>query len=86
MTKYVMTIEVDAEQFLPEEDKIPKGVTSDGPRSPKNDPRAKWVLMNQDGMKYLSPGDYVVTTPAGDKYVVQKDRFEADYKILGNSK
>jgi hypothetical protein len=78
--KYSMYVEVEAEQFLPEEDKIPKGVAPDGPRSPKTDPRAAWMLTNKSGASYVKSGDYVVTTPTGDRYIVPKDIFELNYK------
>lgn len=84
--KYYMKVFVDAEQFLPEEDKIPKGVTSDGPRSPKLDPRAAWVLFNpQQGMTYLKEGDYVITDETGLQYIVPSLIFEATYKPVTGS-
>ena len=79
--KYIMHVEVEAEQFLPEEDKIPKGVKSDGPRSPKDDRRAQWMLQNSSGGSYIKSGDYVVTT-GGERYIMQKDLFEKNYKPL----
>lgn len=80
--KYGMTIEIEAEQFLPEEDKIPTGVTSDGPRSPKTDPRASWVLKTPEGVVYLTEGDYIVTMADNSQYRVPADKFERDYKPL----
>lgn len=82
MAKYSLTITVDAEQFLPSEDKIPRGVTSDGPRSPRTDPRAKWVLMTNEGMTYLKEGDYVITSEGGDRYVMPQASFEKTYKLV----
>lgn len=83
--KYVMSIEIEAEQFLPEQDKIPQGVTSDGLRSPKTDPRSSWVLLNKKyGMKYISSGDYIITEPDGSQYSVPSDIFEAQYKPIGS--
>lgn len=79
--KYYMKVFIDAEQFLPDEDKIPKGVTSDGPRSPKTDPRASWILFTPEhGITYLKSGDYIVTDQTGVQYVVQSDIFEGLYK------
>jgi hypothetical protein len=78
--KYSMYVEIEAEQFLPEEDKIPKGVASDGLRSPKTDPRAAWMLTNKSGGSYIKSGDYVITVADGDRYIVPKDLFEKNYK------
>jgi hypothetical protein len=82
MQKYFKTIEIVAEQFLPNEDKIPEGVTSDGLRSPRTDPRSKWVLLSNDGLKYLADGDYVITDASGERYVIQKAQFEEEYKLM----
>lgn len=82
--KYAMTIEVEAEQFLPDEDKIPAGVQSDGPRSPKVDPRSSWILVDSiHGTKYMKPGEYVITNPDGSRYSVDGAFFEANYKPIG---
>jgi hypothetical protein len=77
--KYTMQVEVEAEQFLPSEDKIPKGVISDGPRSPKDDARSSWILHTQDGTSYMRDGDYVVTTAEGNRYIMQREVFEKIY-------
>lgn len=80
--KYVMTVEVEAEQFLPDEDKIPAGVVSDGPRNPKNDPRASWIVPTIDGAVYLRDKDYVITNVDGTRYVMKPESFETMYKPL----
>lgn len=80
MAKYVMTTEIEAEQFLPKEDKIPKGATGDGPRSPKADPRSAWIIITEEGMTYLTDGDYVITSATGSRYVMNKESFENNYK------
>lgn len=77
-----MQVVVYAEQFLPAEDKIPKGVTSDGPRSPKTDPRAAYVLHTEEGMSYVKSGDWVVTTDTGTRFIMPEAAFEANYKPL----
>ncbi len=79
--KYIMQVEIEAEQFLPEENKIPKGVMPDGPRSPKNDTRAAWILKSPDGTSYIKSGDYVVTQ-GENHYIMRKDLFEKNYKPL----
>lgn len=80
--KYAMYVEIEAERFLPDEDKIPKGVTSDGMRSPKTDPRSSWVLITKSGTSYIKAGDYVVTQADGSQYIMPADLFEKNYKPL----
>lgn len=82
MAKYKMEVTVEAEQFLPEEDKIPKGVMSDGPRAPKDDKRSSWILKTDDGTSYLKPGDYVITTSTDSRYIMRSDIFELNYKLV----
>ena len=82
MAKYIQTTEVEAEQFLPDKDIIPKGVMSDGPRSPRIDPRASWGIKTEDGFVYLLPGDYVITAAGGMQYRVSAELFEKMYKPL----
>jgi len=86
MAKYVATLEIDAEQFLPDEDKIPKGVTSDGPRSPKVDPRSSWIVYTREGAKYLKSGDYVVKNADGSLSHMEKAVFEGLYKLADKGK
>ena len=80
--KYLMQVEVEADQFLPQEDKIPTGVISDGPRSPKTDKRSSWILFTNSGTNYLNDGDYVVTMPDGSKNNISAGVFEANYKLM----
>lgn len=82
MNKYVMTIEVEAEQFLPSEDKIPVGVISDGPRTPRTDSRAQWVTITNEGMQYLKEGDYIATHSDGSKKLYKQTEFEEKFKLL----
>ena len=83
MAKYIMNVEIDADQFLPDEDKIPAGVQSDSITDPRKDPRAGWYLKNNSGAVYIKAGDYVITTPDGDRYLMAKDIFEKTYKLSG---
>lgn len=85
MATYEYKVEVEAEQFLPEEDKIPAGVRPDGPRSPKVDPRSSWVLNTPEGVVYMRDGDYVVTTATGDRYSMGREDFEKRYKLSTES-
>lgn len=80
--KYLMQVVVDAEQFLPKEDKIPKGVMSDGPRSPRTDSRCNWIMTTDDGTIYLNDGDYVITGANGGRYIMRPEVFEANYKLM----
>lgn len=79
MAKYIKTISVEAEQFLPQENKIPLGVRSDGPRSPTTDIRSSWVCSTKDGTFYLTDGDYIVYE-GEDRYVVPQSMFEDEYR------
>ena len=79
--KYLMQVEVEADQFLPKENKIPAGVISDGPRSPKDDKRSSWILRTNHGTNYLNDGDYIVTRENGDRYIISSTSFERDYKL-----
>lgn len=79
--KYAMNVYVEAEQFLPEEDKIPDGVMSDGLRSPKEDPRSFWMLKSSVGTSYIKSGDYVITTDDGTRYIMERELFEQNYKL-----
>lgn len=80
--KYYMRLEIEAEQFLPEEDKIPAGVISDGPRSPRTDKRSSWILKTPDGISYLRSGEYVITGPTGEQYTMNPELFEKTYKLV----
>lgn len=75
-----MEVEIEAEQFVPEEDKIPKGVISDGLRSPKIDPRSSYIVQTKDGTNYIKSGDYVITSADGSRYIMPADAFEKNYK------
>jgi hypothetical protein len=78
--KYIMNVEIEAEQFLPYEDKIPAGVQSDSTSDPRKDPRSGWYLKNSGGAVYINDGDYVITMPDGDRYLMAADLFEKTYK------
>lgn len=74
--KYYTNTEIDAEQFDPENNKIPSKAVLDAPR---NNPRASWYVTTGQGTIYLKVHDYVVTTKSGTVYVVPKDIFEETY-------
>ena len=67
-------MEIDAEQFDPENNKIPSKAVLDAPR---NNPRASWYVTTSQGTIYLKVHDYVVTTKSGTVYVVPKNILES---------
>jgi hypothetical protein len=77
---YRKTALVTAEQFLPEIGQIPSGVISDGSGNPLKDNRFSFILNTKEGTHYLRHGDYVCTGPAGEKWNVLKEIFEATYE------
>lgn len=82
MAKYRKTALVDAEQFLPRENKIPDGVISDGLADPRKSPeKASFVLDTLEGRHELRSGDYICTGPAGERWNVSREIFEATYEL-----
>jgi hypothetical protein len=80
MPRYRKTALIEAEQFLPAENKIPAGVYSDERADPRKDPRASWCLKTLEGRHILRDGDYIVTGAKGEKYNVEREIFEATYE------
>jgi len=81
MPKYRKTALVEAEQFLPGENKIPKGVYSSG----HGDPRSTayiWLLNTLEGTHTPRAGDYICTGPAGEQWNVEREIFEATYELV----
>jgi len=75
-----MQIIVEAEQFLPNEGKIPHGVRSDG-RGAVGSAKNAYVINTTAGASYLNEGDYVVHVN-NEVAVIKKDVFEAHYKEI----
>lgn len=71
---------IDAEQFLPDENKIPDGVISDGNGDPRKDQRYSWIINTLEGNMYVSYGDWVITGVNGEKYPCKPDIFEKTYE------
>lgn len=71
---------VEAEQFLPGEDKIPSGVYSSGPADPRKSAE-QWMIKTLEGEHVLRDGDYICTGPAGEKWNVAREIFEATYEL-----
>lgn len=78
---YRKTALVSAEQFLPDEGKIPAGVVSDGLADPRRS-AAEWVLDTLEGRHTLRPGDYICTGPKGERWNVEQSIFEATYEAV----
>lgn len=75
MAKYRKTALVEAEQFLPNEGKIPKGVFQ-----PKGSHH--WGLSTLEGIHELRDGDYICTGPGGEKWNVERSIFEKTYELV----
>lgn len=84
MAKYRKTALVEADQFLPGEDKIPAGVYSSERADPRKDPRADWMLKTLEGDHVLRNGDYICTGTAGEKWNVAREIFEATYERVAD--
>lgn len=78
--RYRKTALVTAEQFLPAEGQIPAGVRSDGMGDPRTNSNFSFVMDTLEGVHTLRDGDYVCTGPAGEKWNVSKEIFEATYE------
>lgn len=83
--KYRKTALVEAEQFLPNEDKIPAGVFSSESTDPRKDPLADWMLKTMEGVHILRDGDYICTGSDGEKWNVERSIFEATYELADDS-
>jgi len=81
MAMYRKTALVSAEQFLPGEDKIPAGVRSSGMGDPRKGGDFDWVLDTLEGTHTLRGGDYICTGPAGERWNVACEIFEATYEL-----
>ena len=84
MNNYYMKVEVEAEQFKPSEDQIPKGAMSNGRGDPKNDPKSSYYIRTTRGVVYLNEGDYVVYAPGQPlPYIVPEAHFNNLYTPIG---
>lgn len=77
---YRKTALVTAEQFLPAVGQIPDGVYSDGHGDPRKRPDCSWVIDTKEGRHNVRDGDYICTGPAGERWNVANDIFEATYE------
>lgn len=69
--KYMKTATVEAEQFLPLENKIPSGVLSSG--------LGDWVIDTLEGRMTVRNGDWICTGIDGEKWAVKDDIFKRTY-------
>lgn len=64
---------IEAEQFLPEQDKWPDGV--------QREPGAEeGFITTLEGRLHVSPNDWIITGVKGEKYPCKPDIFEATYE------
>jgi hypothetical protein len=83
-------VEIEAEQFLPNEGKIPAGVISDGNGDPRKDSQFSWVVKTLEGnfrtdkgdFQFVSNGDWIITGIHGERYPCKPDVFEATYEAV----
>jgi len=72
------SIKVEAEIFLPNENKIPKGI--------KHQFRQNGVMYGsvstKGGYFTVKDGDYVVTEPDGEKYSCDADKFKKNFEEI----
>ena len=81
--KYRKTALVEAEQFLPSIGQIPSGVISDGNGDPRRNPECySWIVASLEGNHHAKDGDYICTGIKGEKWVVDKEIFEATYELV----
>ena len=75
MAKYRKIDTVQAEQFLPQENKIPDGVIPFSNVKP-----IQYVIKTLEGFHYLRDGDYICTGVDGEIWNVEKTIFERTYE------
>jgi hypothetical protein len=78
---YRKTALVEAQQFLPP-DLIPEGVYQKGTMGDVASGHGEWVLDTLEGQHDLRRGDYICTGPAGERWNVAQDIFEATYELV----
>jgi len=81
--KYRKTSLVEAEQFLPNEGKIPEGVISNGLGDPRKT-NYEWIVKTLEGPLIINSGDWVLTGINGEHWPVRKDIFEKTYELAAD--
>ncbi len=69
-------IVIEAEQWFP-------GTEIDGVEQTKATPRSA-LISTLEGPLHVSPGDWIITGVAGEKYPCKPDIFEATYEKVAN--
>lgn len=63
---------IEAEQFLPNENKIPDGVISSS--------IGHWVIDTLEGRMTVNNGDWIATGVDGEKWAIKQDIFNRTYE------
>lgn len=79
MGTYIKTATIEAEQFIPEEGKIPSGVISNGHGDPRKNPNFDWVIETKEGLLGVSNRSWIATGIDGEKWAIQDDIFQRTY-------
>lgn len=82
MKTYRKTATVEAEQFLPLENKIPSGVLSSGLGDPRKRHDLDWVIDTLEGRMTVKSGDWICTGIDGEKWSVKDDIFKRTYELV----
>lgn len=69
---------IEAEQFLPNENKIPAGVYSDGMGDPRKTLHS-WVINTLEGRMFVNDRDWIITGVKGEQYLCTPEMFAATY-------
>ncbi len=81
MKEYRKTATIRAEQFLPNENKIPAGVISDGCGDPRKSHHYNWIIRTlENNCHYVSDGDWIATGIQGEQWAIKPDVFAATYE------
>lgn len=83
--KYQKLSIVEAEQFLPDQDIIPKGVISSGLGDPRKRYDLDWIMHTPDGRKLVRDGDWICTGSNGERWAVRDSVFRRDYTPVAES-
>lgn len=71
---------IEAEQFLPNENKIPDGVISSGLGDPRKRYDLDWVIDTLEGRMTVNNGDWIATGVDNEKWAIKQDIFEQTYE------
>ena len=83
MATYRKTATVEAEQFLPLQNKIPKGVISSGLGDPRKRHDLDWVIDTLEGRMTVINGDWICTGIDGERWAIKDSIFKRTYELVG---